>query len=117
MKARDIAVLQQCMQEHEAYSKKVIIEGGVQRRVVCAADRNRDGTVICSARHSDPRMHLQKAATGINWDGAEQGFIDQWGVFMNRHEAWEVAWAAGQVIKRVGNDTMNGGTLYSENLY
>jgi hypothetical protein len=36
---------------------------------------------------------------------------------MNRLEAWEVAWAAGQIIKRVGNDTMNGGTLYSENLY
>jgi hypothetical protein len=44
----------------------------------------------CSARHSDPRMHLQKAATGLNWDGAEQGFIDQKGRFLTREEAYEV---------------------------
>lgn len=47
----------------------------------------------------------------------EQGFIDQHGAFMSRREAWEVAEAAGQIIRRVGGDEADGGTLYSENLY
>ena len=114
---RDVDALRGAMLNHEAYSKKVIAEMGVQRRVVCAADRRPDGTIVCAARHSDPRMHLQKALIGGNWDGCEQGFIDQWSVFMDRLEAWQVALAAGQSIRRVGNDDMNGGTLYSENLY
>lgn len=114
---RDIDALRGAMLEHEAYSKKAIAELGAQRRVVCAADRRPDGMVVCAARHSDPRMHLQKALIGGNWDGAEQGFIDQWGVFMDRLEAWQVAQAAGQIIRRVGSDDRNGGTLYSENLY
>lgn len=48
---------------------------------------------------------------------AAQGFIDQWGVFMDRQEVWKVAEAAGQILHRCGGDTSNGGTLYSENLY
>ena len=112
-----VAYLSGAMLEHEAYSKKVLAEGGAQRRVVCAADRRPDGVIVCAARHSDPRMHLQKALIGGNWDGCEQGFIDQWSVFMDRLEAWQVALAAGQIIRRVGGDDMNGGTLYSENLY
>ena len=30
---------------------------------------------------------------------------------------WNVAKAAGQIIKEVGGNDLNGGTLYSENLY
>lgn len=44
----------------------------------------------------------------------EQGFIDQRGNFLGRQEAWQVAQAAGQIIRRVGGDTEAGGTLYSE---
>ena len=51
---RDVELLTGAMLNHEAYSKKVIAEMGVQRRVVCAADRRRDGVVVCAARHSDP---------------------------------------------------------------
>lgn len=47
----------------------------------------------------------------------EQGFIDQWGIFLNRQEAWKVAKAAGQILYRCGGDDSDGGTLYSENLY
>ncbi|CAE6710389.1 hypothetical protein [Candidatus Nitrotoga fabula] len=47
----------------------------------------------------------------------EQGFIDQHGVFMTRTEAWHVAQASGQILRRCGGDDANGGTLYSENLY
>ena len=51
---RDVGALRGAMLNHEAYSKKVIAEMGVQRRVVCAADRRSDGTIVCAARHSDP---------------------------------------------------------------
>jgi hypothetical protein len=44
----------------------------------------------------------------------EQGFIDQFGVFMTREEAYEVAKAAGQIKYRCGGDE---GRLFSENLY
>lgn len=46
-----------------------------------------------------------------------QGFVGNRGQFLTREEAWKVALDAGQIIRRVGDDDRNGGTLYSENLY
>jgi hypothetical protein len=88
-----------------------------QRRVVCAANRDASGVVILGVRHWDAFMHAQ--ADSLPWIAGshEQGFIDQLGDFMDRHEAWQVAEAAGQIIRRVGGDDADGGTLYSENLY
>lgn len=90
------------------------------RRVVCAA--NRSGSfLVLAPRHWDPVMRM--TAENINnlsnpydreW---EQGFIDQWGIWMDRREAWRVAAAAGQILYRCGGDATDGGTLYSENLY
>ena len=48
---------------------------------------------------------------------SEQGFIDRFSKFHNREEAWKIAEPAGQIRRRVGGDTINGGTLFSENLY
>lgn len=91
------------------------------RRVVCAA--NRLGRIIVlGARHFDWMMHEQIALleqvdetldsnVAHHW---EQGFIDQKGEFMTRQEAWIVAEAAGQIIRRVGGD---GEKLFSENIY
>ncbi len=89
------------------------------RRVVCAAIRNCNGEIICSARHYDLLMHAQiKTSTSIeDWkkkSSVEQGFIDQWGTYMSREEALEVATAAGQVLRRCGGDRKE---LFSENLY
>lgn len=92
----------------------------MQRRVVCAANRNdRSGLVIIGVRHWDAWMHAQAKANPEQWYGGhhEQGFIDQRGKFLSRTEAWVVAEAAGQIVRRVGGDDANGGTLYSENLY
>lgn len=88
----------------------------VGRRIVCAANRNpRTKRMILGARHFD---HLMQQAGGkMTRMFVEQGFIDQRGEFLNRQEAWKVAEAAGQIIRRCGVDTANGGTLYSENLY
>lgn len=95
-----------------------------QRRVVCAANMCPDtGHIILGARHWDESMHIHNGLyryAGYTDDDvkfSKQGFIDQHGVFMDRQEAWKVAEAAGQIIRRVGGDTSKGGTLYSENLY
>lgn len=95
-----------------------IAAGLEERRVVCAANRY-CAVVVTSARHGDALMHQQMALLSpliqpkcfSMW---EQGFIDQWGVFMTREEAWGVAKKASQIRKRVGGDDKR---LYSENLY
>lgn len=87
-----------------------------QRRVVCAAIRKGE-TVICSPRHFDKLMQkMIEAFTDEGWDctDPEQGFVDQFGVFMTREEALVVAKAAKQIIRRCGGDEHR---LYSENLY
>ncbi len=113
-------------------------DGAKQRRVVCAANRIRIDRghppdhlptydLVIGVRHHDPLMHEQiatkvmvAAGTGHRegertaWRGSEQGFIDQWGTFMTREEALEVALAAGQRIYRCGGDEKR---LYSECLY
>lgn len=87
----------------------------MQRRVVCAAVRNRSsGLVVCGPRHYDAIMREQMKLAKGEWADGIQGFVDQHGVFMSREEAWVVARAAGQIARRVGGD---GHKLYSENLY
>lgn len=92
------------------------------RVVVCAACRYGD-LIVCSARHHDPVMNRQimalKEADEIdiqNRGDYEQGFIDQWGKFMNREEALAVATAAGQINVRRPK-TFPETELFSEDLY
>ncbi len=89
------------------------------RKVVCAACRNGDYTLV-GPRHFCPTMHVQADAyhklgyvDDRKW---EQGFIDQWETYMDRHEALLVALAVGQPVdfKRNGG---SGKELYSEGLY
>lgn len=89
------------------------------RRIVCAANRaDRDGTLVIGIRHYDTHMRAAMAVIRrIRWTDSEQGFVDQFGAFLTRTQAWQVANAAGQIIRRVGGDDADGGTLYSENLY
>ena len=103
--------------------------GGIQRVVVCAANRYKDTTgywnhvpiIVLGARHFDNRMQEQIRALSLagyilspaRW---EQGFVDQYGVFMNRHEALEVATKAGQINTRRTKTTPYD-RLFSEDLY
>lgn len=83
------------------------------RRVVCAANRNREtGRIICGARHWDKIMRSQKLPEE-KFTGWDQGFIDQFGDYMSREEAWVVALEQNQIRLEVSAP----GTLYSENLY
>ncbi|ARK07913.1 hypothetical protein phiA829_093 [Aeromonas phage phiA8-29] len=63
-------------------------------------------------------MNAQIKALELNKrDGDyEQGFIDQWGKFMNREEALAVATAAGQINARRPK-TFPETKLFSEDLY
>lgn len=90
----------------------------MEPKIVCAANRIilKDGTeiIIPSARHWDNIMHNIIFHIDRDIDETEQGFIDQFGHFYTREEAWVVAEKNNQIIRRVGGD---GQKLFSENLY
>lgn len=87
------------------------------RLVVCAAIKMDDGRIIVGIRHFSPDMRsTMEAIYGPEYHrlgGKHQGFVDQWGVYMDREEAWQVATEANQIRFEVSC----AGTLYSENLY
>ena len=95
----------------------------MSRRVVCAAIRAADGTLLLGIRHYSRHMHEQ---IEMRTDGAkfchrhdeDQGFVDQNGVWMDRHEAYYVATEASQIVRGecCGHDR-GGPKLYSEGLY
>ncbi len=89
-----------------------------QRRVVCAAVKA-GNHIVLGARHFDTVMHAQLALLPGNISvlapSGCQGFIDQWGKFMNRDEAFLVAKSARQIRKKSGNP--NSTQLFSEDLY
>ncbi len=100
-------------------------------RIVCAANRHPDLEIpLLGPRHwSDTMRQQYDHIEGLmnsdsRFSGSmpphhefEEGFIDKFGNFKTRQEAWVIAEAAGQIIRRVGGDQRDGGTLYSENLY
>lgn len=93
------------------------------RRVVCAAIRAADGSLLLGIRHYDRSMYEQldrrmDAAKFIHRRAPDQGFVDQHGNYMTREEAYRVAKAAGQIIypERCGKG-LDGPQLYSEGLY
>lgn len=87
----------------------------ITRRVVCAALLVNDH-LVCGPRHYDAVMHAQLKLIDEPYSSANvvQGFVDQFGMFMDRREARKVATEAGQIIRQCGRDEEE---LYSENLY
>lgn len=83
-------------------------------RVVCAAVRLKLGVVVCGPRHFDATMRKLIEQLRLTVSGAEQGFVDQFGNFLTRERAWDIAKAQGQI--RTENSICTG-TLYSEDLY
>lgn len=76
-------------------------DGNIGVRIVCAANKTPDGSLILQVRHCAPPEH-------------QQGFIDNKGNWHSREQAYVIAKAAGQIIRRCGGDE---GKLFSENLY
>lgn len=92
-------------------------------RVVCAAIRAADGSVLLGIRHYSADMHSQIAA---RHDGEkfkhrldeDQGFVDQHGNFMSREQAYRLAAQNGQIVRpEACGHGVNGPRLYSEGLY
>lgn len=101
--------------EHFEYNYS---KGNDRAIIVCAACKV-DDIIFAGARHWDSVMHTQLKAlvdagvkVGLN---DEQGFIDQFGNFYSRVEAFDHCMRFGQHV----NIKMNGSTkeLYSEGLY
>ncbi|MBK5570111.1 hypothetical protein [Ensifer sp. SSB1] len=94
-----------------------------ERRVVSAAIRAADGSVLLGVRHYSPDMHAQIEQRRDGWKfenrlDYDQGFVDQHGVFMSRYEAYAVAEAAGQIrYPEACGQGLDGPKLYSEGLY
>lgn len=95
----------------------------VQRRVVAAAIRAADGSVLIGIRHYSRDMHaqIQHRKDGqkfVRRHDPDQGFVDQFGVYMTREEAYRVALAAGQIIRPdLCGRALDGPKLYSEGIY
>ena len=85
------------------------------QRVVCAACKWPDGVVVTGIRHFSPDMRLTAARMGRSPVGrVEGGFVDQWGNWLTRQEAYEIAERQGQYRPY---EPFTPGTLYSEDLY
>ena len=89
------------------------------RRVVCAANRLPDGTLLIGARHWDTHMVVQAKQLGVKGGNETQGFIDQFGNFLTREEAWKVAREKQQIIRYCSSERVEDedGVLFSEHLY
>lgn len=92
------------------------------RRVVCAAIRAADGELLLGVRHYDRLMRAVIAGGHfvkfMHRHDPDQGFVDQFGVYMTREEAFQVALAAGQIIHpEACGEGLDGPKLYSEGLY
>lgn len=86
------------------------------RKVICAAIRNAEGAVLLGIRHysTDMVQQIKQRNDGDSFchrSGADQGFVDQNCVYMDRREAYKVALEAGQIKEKAIP------ILYSEDLY
>jgi hypothetical protein len=105
----------------EAFNKGAAVDRPV-RRVVCAAIRAADRSLLLGVRHYSMDMHEQIAARR---DGdkfkhrhdEDQGFVDQHGLFMDRNLAYRVALDAGQLVYPERCGSLDAPKLYSEGLY
>jgi hypothetical protein len=92
------------------------------RRIVCAAIRAADGSVLLGIRHYSKDMHEQIAARtdGEKFKhrhGDDQGFVDNHGVYLTREDAYFVALGQEQIMDFSSCRTIDKPQLYSEGLY
>lgn len=99
-------------------------ESDPPERIVCAANYYQaDNVILCGIRHGSVDMYSMYdfSANGYNVclhnKHMRQGFMTSKGRFVDRKEAWKIAVDQKQIVRRVGGDDSDGGTLYSENLY
>lgn len=89
------------------------------RAIVCAAIRAEDGSLVLGIRHYSQDMFDQIEQRGdrekfYHRGSTNQGFVDQYGIYLTRREAFVVAESANQINNY---DACPDYTLYSEGLY
>ncbi len=114
------------LQRMHAHNKGLMEKQRERRWVVCAAheityiENNVEHTFcIPSPRHSDPTHHSLYQRLDPMYQQTKgtprQGFLDNWGIFMDREEAYGVAEKAGQI--RFPEYGYGHKKLFSEMLY
>ncbi len=93
-----------------------------QQVVVCAACFDKTtGTLILGPRHWDDLMrdhyHMLPESVRPKAVRMEQGFIDQFGAFLTREEAFQIVQKNGQPFDAEANSHGRGKELFSEGLY
>lgn len=91
-------------------------EPPIPKLIVCAAMRMDDGLIVPGIRHLSPEMRqvlFRIYGKGYHLRVEEEGFVDQFGTFLSREDAWNIAAENNQIRWQVSTP----GTLYSENLY
>jgi len=102
----------------------------LQPRIVCAAMLMKDETIVPGVRHFSPEMRVvlhRMYGDKYHVQVKEQGFVDQFGKFYSREDAWKMARLNGQIIRPTGweenpiahlpEKLEENGKLFSENLY
>lgn len=107
------------------------------RKIVAAACRSKAGIVVCGVRHFDALMwanilgmpptefrERQEAQTlpekppqVDQWMDAEQGFVDSYGTFRTRSEAFAIARTAKQFDPNGPDYRGINGSLFSEDVW
>ena len=92
----------------------------LDRRIVCAAIRAKNGDVIVGIRHYSQDMHYQirNRPDGHRFEnrhGDDQGFVNTWGEYLTREQALIVAKHNGQIFRET--PFVLQGKLDSEALY
>jgi hypothetical protein len=92
----------------------VFTPDSLEKRQVVTAANNYNGVIVLGVRHFCPLMRYTLHRFGIKGSSPhEQGFVDQWGNFMDRKEALVVLKTNGKFIR--DDDYLD--ELYSENLH
>jgi len=96
-----------------------------QRKIVCAALKSVEfsgSIIVCGIRHFDRIMVSQikilkayNSVSGIDDVTWAQGFVDNYGVFVDRQKALAIAIKAGQIVDY--QYSKQTGELFSESLY
>lgn len=85
------------------------------QRIVCAAIKLRGGLIVTGVRHFCPVMIAQLKRIKLKVTNCEQGFVDQWGNFLTREEAYPIAKRQDQFKGHHAGRKI--GWLCSEDLY
>ena len=110
-----------CIHHKIPHKCKLCIRSDLPRtRIVCAAIRGADGQIVTSARHYDKNMlnqieMMQNPDNFYHRSREDQGFIDQFGNYYTRQEAYTIAYRNEQIHREVNTSSEN--TLFSEHLY